>query len=188
MEHWKTIKGYEQLYNVSSYGNVESLKRIVPTKGNSTRISHGRLLKTIKKSIGYRQVTLSKLGGQKIYLVHRLVAQAFLPNPNNLPQVNHIDGNKENNNLENLEWCTHKQNAVHARRVLGQHSWHWGKLGKDTPTAKPILQLSLDGSLVKRWDCALDAVREHGFDSGCISRVAKGIRNHHKGFKWAYER
>lgn len=100
MEEWRNIKGYEGDYQVSSYGRIKSLKW-----GNEKN------LKNQKHYKGYEFVTLLKNGKSHKYKVHRLVAQAFIPNPNNYPQVNHKDENKANNKVENLEWCTNKYNA-----------------------------------------------------------------------------
>jgi hypothetical protein len=110
---WRPIKEYEGLYEVSDTGLVKALeKRVERGKCNRTWKEH------IKKygvdSKGYLRVTLSKDGTNKTYKVHRLVATAFTPNPDNLPQVNHIDGNKSNNCVSNLEWCTQSENMRHA--------------------------------------------------------------------------
>lgn len=101
-EIWKDIPGYEGLYKVSNLGNVKSLKR------NGIK---GIILKGEKDEFDYKRVTLCKKNKTKKYKVHRLVAQAFIPNPNNLPQINHKDENSKNNNVENLEWCTAKYNS-----------------------------------------------------------------------------
>lgn len=104
-EEWKPIKGYEGIYEVSNMGRVKSLHR-----------SQGRILKQDTKDNGYIQVSLNKDGVQSKKHVHRLVATAFIPNPHNKSEVNHIDGNKENNNADNLEWCTREYNMRHAYR------------------------------------------------------------------------
>ena len=105
MEEWKDIKGYGGAYQASSYGRIRSFKY------NSSRI-----LKPQSHYKGYLFVTLHKNGISKKYKVHRLVAQAFIPNPNNYPQVNHKDENKQNNNVENLEWCTNEYNRNYGTR------------------------------------------------------------------------
>ena len=99
-EVWRNIKDYEGLYQVSSWGRIK-------------RVTTGRILKTILGKDGYLQINLCKNGIQKRYKVHRLVAQAFIPNPQNKPQVNHIDEDKENNYVENLEWVTNQENMLH---------------------------------------------------------------------------
>ncbi len=98
MEIWKDIGGYEGLYQVSNYGNVRSIKK------------DPYVLKGDYQSNGYRRVYLWKDGGKENLLVHRLVALSFLPNPNGYTDINHIDEDKANNRLENLQWCTHRYN------------------------------------------------------------------------------
>ncbi|NFG01740.1 hypothetical protein FCV36_05215 [Clostridium sporogenes] len=107
-EIWKDIKGYEGLYQVSNLGKVKSL---ITTQ--SRRIG---ILKSYNHS-GYRRINLYKNGKGKKYYIHRLVAKAFISNVNNYPEVNHIDGNKQNNRVENLEWCTSSQNQIHAFKI-----------------------------------------------------------------------
>ena len=110
-EYWKPIVGYENLYEVSNLGRIRSFDRWVKSKNGSIRICRGRILKPYTNKDGYLYVVLSKNNKHKTYKVHRLVAQAFLDNPNNLPQVNHKDENPLNNNVNNLEWCNSKYNC-----------------------------------------------------------------------------
>ena len=111
MEEWKSIPGYEGLYEVSSYGRVRSLDRYVKVKSKSYRLQKGKVLSLGINSYGYLQVFLCCNGKYKIITVHRLVALTFLPNPDNLPCVNHLDEDKTNNRVDNLEWCDHKYNS-----------------------------------------------------------------------------
>lgn len=122
---WKPIKTYEGYYEVSNTGLVKSLKRDI---GMGSR-RENRLL-TVYDKRGYSQVALSKDGNTKYLIVHRLVAEAFIPNPNNYPQVNHIDGDKNNNLVSNLEWCDQSQNMVHARKnkLMGGEKTNTAKL------------------------------------------------------------
>jgi hypothetical protein len=111
-EIWKDISGYEGYYQVSNLGNVKSMSRIVPGPRVPIRVKE-RILKPIKNNQGYNQVVLSKQNRKNV-LVHRLVAFAFLENPDNLPDINHLDSNPLNNKLSNLEWCTATSNQEHA--------------------------------------------------------------------------
>ena len=110
MEEWKSIPGYEGLYEVSSYGRVKSLDRYVKGKSESYRLHKGRILNPSKDTNGYLKVLLKCNTKCKTITVHRLVAQIFIPNPDNLPCVNHLDEDKTNNRVENLEWCTQQYN------------------------------------------------------------------------------
>ena len=111
MEVWKDIEGYEGLYQVSNLGNVKSFPR------HGTRTNQVFFLSQSKDSKGYMRVWLSNGKVQKNFKVHRLVASAFVENPNNLPQVNHKDENKQNNSLLNLEWCNRKYNCNYGTRL-----------------------------------------------------------------------
>ena len=111
-EEFRDVKGYEGLYQVSNIGRVKSLGN-----GNSTcpYFLKERILSTTKRR-NYLAVTLSKQGKRKMYSLHRLVAETFIPNPNNYPCVNHLDENKQNNSVDNLEWCTYKYNCNYGTR------------------------------------------------------------------------
>lgn len=116
LEEWKDIEGYEGIYQVSNYGNVKSLAR---QRRNSKGIymQKEKLLSLTNTSTGYKKVELVKNGKKKGYKVHRLVAMAFIDNPENKPEVNHIDGNKINNHVDNLEWVTSSENSIHAYKT-----------------------------------------------------------------------
>ena len=182
-----SIKGYEGLYTVTRDGNVYSEEKY-RSSGKYKGIHKKRKLKQMvsKSGKGYFVVNLYKDGKMKQKLVHRLIAEAFIPNPNGKIQINHKDGNTKNNSLDNLEWVTPKENSQHACDTGLSTAWHKGNTGKDTPTARPVLQISPGGE-VTRWDCASDAVREFDFDSGGITRACKGEYKTHKGFRWEYE-
>lgn len=167
-EIWLPVKDYEGLYEDSNMGRVKSLK-----------FGKERVLRAAKQSNGYLFVTLCKDGKKKNHLVHRLVATSFIPNPHNLPQVNHKDYNPLNNRVENLEFCDAKYNINY-----GSHN---DKVAK--ALSKTVLQLTLDGKLVREWPSAHEAQRQGGFHQGYISACCRGEYGHktHKGFIWKYK-
>lgn len=114
-EIWKDIPGYGGLYQVSNFGNILSHPR------NDNHHSYDMIMKQQTMKNGYKQIVLYKFdSSRKHHLIHRLVAENFIPNPGHLPQINHIDGNKANNCANNLEWCTRNENCTHAAYVLGR--------------------------------------------------------------------
>ena len=115
-EIWKDIKDYEGSYQVSNLGRVRSLTRKVKTF-NGFRTTKGKLLKLLKTNRNYFRVDLKRNQKDKYISIHRLVAEAFLPNPNNYPVINHIDGDTSNNRVDNLEWCTQSHNVKEAYRI-----------------------------------------------------------------------
>lgn len=114
LEIWKDVKNYEGLYQVSNLGNIKSLDRIVETKNRKNYLRKGKVQKKSVNSFGYETVGFTVDSKTKIYRVHRLVALSFIENTENKPQINHIDGNKTNNNVNNLEWCTSSENQIHS--------------------------------------------------------------------------
>lgn len=141
MEQWKDVLGFEGHYQVSSKSNVRSLSRWV---NYGTQFVNGRILKQKVKTNGYFYVTFSYNGVDKQFSVHRLVAQAFIENPKNKAFVNHINGIKTDNRIENLEWCTPSENNIHAFKILsrkpvrnfGEKAGMWGKRGALSPLSK----------------------------------------------------
>lgn len=116
-ERWKPIPGYEGIYEASTLGRIRSVSRYINGRwGMTFRKSH--ILSPNDVHDGYQQVKFSINGVKSQPLLHRLVAETFIPNPMNLPQVNHKDGNKSNNRVENLEWCTASENSLHRNRIL----------------------------------------------------------------------
>ena len=152
MEQWKDIEGYEGLYQVSNLGNVRSLKF---SGGNKVK-----LLKQNTTKEGYKRVGLCKNGKRKDYRIHRLVAMTFIPNPDNLPIINHKDEDKTNNNVKNLEWCTYEYNNNYGTRNerAGKNISKSirGKKGKDASASKPILMYDKEGNFIRRFDCTRD--------------------------------
>lgn len=113
IEIWRPVVGYEGIYEVSSFGQIRSLDKSVNCKGGKKVIKLGKILLP-KISFGYHRMGLSHSMDVKYFYLHRLIAMAFIPNPHNKPFVNHIDSNRMNNNIDNLEWCTHAENINHA--------------------------------------------------------------------------
>lgn len=152
----KWIEGFEGLYSIEENGNVTSHKVGVGTYGKPT------VLKPQPVTKGYMQVVLFLEGKKKNARVHRLVAQAFLPNPNNLPQINHLDKNKKNNHLSNLEWCTNQENCEHA---LAKHY----RIVHKTGAVAEIYNMN-------QW------CRDQGLCSSSMGRVLNGSRKTYRGW------
>lgn len=177
-EIWKPVKNYEGLYEVSSYGNVRSLDRVINYNDGRKFYYKGQIRKIKKRPNGYLFCELWKNTKPKTFNVHRLVAQAFIPNPNNLPQVNHRDENKTNNCVDNLEWCDSKYNMNYgtARQRMAE------KLSMS------VLQIDINtGQVVSEYPSAAEAGRKNGFSQGGISDCCNGKSKTYKGFKWLYK-
>ena len=128
MEIWKDIKGYEGYYKVSNLGNIKRIETVIRYKNNGLRNYPAKVLKQEKIMEGYLRVVLMKEAVKKRFMSHRLVAEAFIPNTENKPFVNHINGNPNDNRVENLEWCTQSENEKHSINILGKTM-----KGKTTP-------------------------------------------------------
>lgn len=176
-ETWRDVVGYEGRYMVSTYGRVKSLFYL----GHPGE----RVLKLTNHHTGYFVVSLFKNSKKKLYSVHILVAQAFIPNKEGKRCVNHIDGNKHNNHVENLEWVSHLENTKHAIHtgLRDPHNVH-KKLGADNVTSKPVLQYSLDGAFICRWDSQSDAARALGVRPGTIHNCVDKLTKKCNGFMW----
>jgi len=118
LEIWGKIDGWDGVYMVSNFGKVKSIPRYIPCKNGANRLTKESILKQQVDKFGYCRIGLHKNHKMKLCVVHRLVAKAFLPNPENKPCVNHINGNPSDNQIGNLEWCTYKENSTHAFKVL----------------------------------------------------------------------
>jgi len=168
-EIWKDVKGYEGYYEVSNLGRVK-------------RIGKTNCLRSAITKDGYEQVTLSVNNKLKSYAIHRLVAIAFIPNPNNLPQVNHKDENKLNNYVENLEWCTQEYNLKYGTARKRANIKNTNR--KDI--SKVVYQYSLEGELINIYPSTQE-LRRLGFNQGNIASCCRGERKSHKGYIWKYE-
>ena len=179
-EEWKTIERTNGNYEIINLGRVKSKERIY-LSGENYRIKKktgGKLLNQTLNKDGYPTVSLRLDDGKRHTLkVHRLVALAFIQNTKNLPQINHKDENKENNRVDNLEWCTSKYNANYGTR---------NKRMIKQKYLKAVIMLDLSGNELKRFESLGDASRETGFDISAIIRVCKGKQRTSMGYKWKY--
>lgn len=182
MEIWKDIKGYEGIYQISNFGNVKSLS--FGPKNIKQLSSKSKTLKQSLSSSGYLHVQLYKHGKPKTMLIHVLVASTFIENPLNKREVNHIDGNKQNNNANNLEWVTRAENLSHAIKLGLRKPPMLGKKGENNIHRKEVLQYSKDGKLIKKWDSISDASRYYGLRSSSICSCIHGRRKTCKNYVW----
>ena len=182
-EVWKDVVGFEGFYKVSNKGNVRSVEWI----GARGRECGGRTLKPAYDKDGYLKVGLCKNGMRYYKRLHRLVAETFIPNPNNFPQVNHLDEDKVNNNVENLEWCTSKYNNNHGTRIERSAR----------TKSKKIIAVNVETGEVLTFNSGVEAMRK-GYSCGNVSASCRGVYRNasgkligdgrtYKGHKWSYE-
>ena len=183
IENWKTIRGYEGLYEVSDNGNVRSLDRYVTqlTKGGNlmTRLYKGLMVKPRIGKVGYKYLHLSKAGVRTTLKIHRLVALNFIDNPENKPEVNHKDGDKTNNNVANLEWATSSENKQHAVDT----GLKINAFGKDANGFGGTVEVYSHGVLIDTLNGTRDMV-EKGYSPCCVSAVLTGRQKTHKNCKF----
>lgn len=175
---WKQIEGYEGYYEVSDSGEVRSLDRYIVDSTGKKRLLKGSVMKlteskTKRKGNGYSVVNLRKNHTSWVVPVHVLVARAFIPNPYDMPTVNHKDGDKQNNCVSNLEWVSYSDNNAHALRT-----------GLRNPRGNVIIQYTLDGEYVATYKSACEAERVTGFSRGAISHCLNGRTNQSFGYVW----
>ena len=190
-EVWKPIKGYEGLYEVSNTGKVRSLDHVteVHRSGKTYMCPHkGAELKPVRRQHGYLGVMLYGKGGHetrgfKTFSVHRLVAEAFVPNPRGLLEVNHIDEDKTNNRVENLEWVTKRENVNH-----GTAQSRRAKKAINGKKSVAIRQFTKDGVLVAEYPSIAEVHRQTGFAQANICKCAQGSKqySHAYGYVWRY--
>lgn len=178
MEVWKDVKGYEKLYEVSNYGNVRSL--------NYNGTKKVVLLKPQETIHGYFMVQLYKNGISKKFQVHRLVMISFVENTKNKPCVNHKNGIKTDNRLENLEWVTYSENEKHSHHILGKKYYQpmKGMFGLNHNRSNPVVQISLDGFIIADYDSRKEAFDKTGISQSNISLCVSGKRKKAGGYIW----
>ena len=182
-EIWKPIKNFEGLYEVSNLGRVRSLDRVVRNRSGYA-VRKGKLIKEAAVSgKAYRKVGLWKNNMGTNVLVHRLVAEAFIPNPYNLPEVNHKDENPSNNCADNLEWCDADYNMHYGTLQQRKADKQRGK----SIGSQPILQFTKEGELIARYDSALKAAEAINGDNSAICKCANGKVKTSYGFVWKWE-
>lgn len=202
-EIWKDIKGYEGIYQVSNTGKIKSLDRIIYQDKDGltySRLIKGKVLKYNYDKQGYLLVHLCINGIRKCFKVHRLVAEAFIENVEQKQYVNHIDGNKKNNVMNNLEWVTPSENNIHAykiglskptRPMLGRKKEKhpsYGLRGKLNHKSKKVLQYDKNNNFIKEWECVAEVERTLNIKESVISLCCRGIKYHKTagGYIWKY--
>lgn len=187
MEDWK-ISRIDRNYEVSSTGSIRSIERIVEVFGHwggkYKRRYGGKILNPVKNRLGYLQITGTN---KKFHQVHRLVAFEFCNGFSEGLFVNHKNGIRDDNRAENLEWVTNKENLNHAYKVLKVKGSMSGRFGIDHPASLAVFGVSIESGEIIKYNSISDAAR-NGFDSGSISRCARGISRSHKGYLWKYDK
>jgi hypothetical protein len=175
-EIWKDICGYEGYYQVSDFGNLKSVDRIIKHHHGKLLQKKGRPLTQFFDKYGYLKVSLSMQGIQRTERVHRLVAKAFIENPNNFPIINHKDENKTNNNVKNLEWCTPAYNV----------NYNGAAVRGGISRRIPINQYTKDFDFIKRWEGRFEIENFYNFDGSSISKCCIGKAKSAYGYIWEY--
>lgn len=173
---WRPVVGFEDRYEVSNDGRVRSIDTYVNCRGGKTRLSKGRMKPLYRNNRGYVIVSLCRDNKATYSLVHRLVAEAFISNPHNKPQVNHIDGDVRNNHAGNLEWVTDNENKVHSSVSVG---------GTQRPKKAVVVTRKLTGETF-HFNGLREAERAFNLDHGTVMKVLKGKYRTHRGFHIAY--
>ena len=171
MEVWKAIPGFNGHYEASNQGRIKAVSRLITDSLGRSRTVKEKILSPFVLNSGYQGISIQN----KNYLVHRLVASAFIPNHEGKPQVNHKDENKLNNRIENLEWMTREENEHYGTAIQRRAE----------KQSRKVYQYTIDGQLMKVWSSTLECER-HGFNRAGIWFCCVGRHNQHKGYKWSY--
>lgn len=174
---WVPIK-WDTSYEINRDGEVYF-------KGGYTSNGKRRRSQFVAKTLGDKGYYIVHLN-KKVYLLHRLIAETFIPNPNNLPEVDHIDGTRQNNSISNLRWVTHKENLNNPVAIQREIDSHTGKTGKYCHNSVSITQLDLDGNYIREWDSMADVTRELGISTGNICSCCQGKYKTAGGYIWKY--
>lgn len=192
-EIWKPVKDYEGLYEVSNMGRVKSLNREFLCSNGQIKKNKEKILTPRDNGRGYLNVHLTKDGCHKHLYVHRLVAEAFIPNPENKKEIDHINTIKTDNRVENLRWVTRYENCnnpLTKEKIKNNHADISGKnhpcYGKYNNNGKKIVQLSEKGELIKIWNSGMEIKRELGYDPSYISKCCNKKKDMCHGYKWIF--
>lgn len=180
IEEWRNIKDYEGFYQVSNLGRVRSIDRVI-----NNRFFKGQIRKPKLDKYGYLVVNLSMNKKSKFYTIHRLVAKAFLENPNNFPEVNHKNEIKTDNCVENLEWCTTQYNSSYGSRAEKIIETRNKKELKKAE--KPVIMLTFEGKPINEYKSISEASRQNNISIGNLWSVLNGRLKHTGGYCWKYK-
>lgn len=185
-ERWKDIAGYVGEYQISTYGRVRTVAHVTMRKHKSGHeypyTVREKIRKTKRNNKGYEQIGLRSYGRPDAYfLIHRLVAEAFLPNPDALPCVNHKNENRSDNRLDNLEWCSYEYNINYGTHKEKAAAWM-----RERRVRKEVVQMTLDGKEIARFPSQTEASKATGISLSGIRDACTGKYKQMKGYRWRY--